>query len=97
MTPLQRMLASRHLFATHQSRAALDHPIEERLPLVSCPVLVVRGTRAPVAPATWSRQVAELLPDGWLREVPGAGHSMVYSSALELARVTDAFLVRDAV
>jgi 2-hydroxy-6-oxonona-2,4-dienedioate hydrolase len=74
------------------ARAALEHRVEEQLPRVTCPVLVVRGALDPIAPPDWARQVTALLPDGRLRVVPGAGHSMVYTNALELARVTDAFL-----
>lgn len=78
--------------AVASARAALGHHIEDRLPLLSCPALVVRGTRDTVAPSDWAQRMADLIPDGRLREVPGASHSMVYSNALELARVSDGFL-----
>jgi 2-hydroxy-6-oxonona-2,4-dienedioate hydrolase len=80
----------------HQGRATLRHRIEERLPAVRCPALVVRGSKDPVVPQDWAREVTQMLPDGELRVVPGAGHSLVYSHALELARITEGFLTQPA-
>jgi 2-hydroxy-6-oxonona-2,4-dienedioate hydrolase len=73
-------------------RSSMRYPIEERLPLVSCPALVVRGQRDRLVPLGWARRAAALLPHGELRVIPGAAHAMVYANALELARATDAFL-----
>ena len=81
-------------YGAHQGRAALRHRIEESLPDVRCPALVVRGSQDAVVPQDWARQVTQLLPDGELRVVPGGGHALVYANALELARITEGFLTR---
>lgn len=83
-------------YGVHQGRATLRHRIEERLPAVSCPALVVRGSKDPVVPQDWARQVTQMLPDGELRVIPGAGHALVYSHPLELARITEGFLTQQA-
>jgi 2-hydroxy-6-oxonona-2,4-dienedioate hydrolase len=56
-------------------RAALDHHIEERVPLVAAPILVVRGERDVVVPRRWARTVAAAAPQGRFVEVPGAAHA----------------------
>jgi 2-hydroxy-6-oxonona-2,4-dienedioate hydrolase len=74
------------------AREMLRHRIEERLPEVRCPTLVITGSRDPIAPPAWAAQAAALVPRGELRVVPGAAHSMTYSSPLELSRLTASFL-----
>lgn len=56
-------------------RAMLAHRIEDRLPLVTVPVLVVRGERDPVVPRRWARRLAQLAPRGTAVEVAGAAHA----------------------
>jgi 2-hydroxy-6-oxonona-2,4-dienedioate hydrolase len=56
-------------------RAALDHHIEERIPLVSAPVLVIRGERDAVVPRQWARALAAAAPQGRFVEVRGAAHA----------------------
>ena len=63
----------RRLVAT--ARAALDDRIEERLPLVEQPTVVVRGGADGFVSADWAEQVASLLPDGRLVVVPGEPHA----------------------
>lgn len=78
--------------AVHQVQFTVGHRIEERLPHVACPTLVVRGARDAVVPRGWAARVAELVPDGQFTEIPGTTHAMVYANPLELARVSEAFL-----
>ncbi|WP_143618379.1 alpha/beta fold hydrolase [Streptomyces alkaliphilus] len=40
------------------------------------------------------REVADLLPDGRLTEVPGAPHTLNHSSPVEMARITRELLTR---
>jgi pimeloyl-ACP methyl ester carboxylesterase len=61
------------------ARRMVDYRIEERLPLVTVPVAVVRGGRDPVAPAAFVRALAESAPDGSVTEVPGAAHLVQWS------------------
>jgi 2-hydroxy-6-oxonona-2,4-dienedioate hydrolase len=68
------------------------HRMEERLPLVSVPTLVIRGSRDRVVPQRWAEEVLKLLPRGELKVVPGAGHSLNYSHPIELVRTIRPFL-----
>jgi pimeloyl-ACP methyl ester carboxylesterase len=70
----------------------LEDRIEEKLPWVSVPTLVVRGSRDPIVPQRWAEEATKLLPAGWLVVIPGATHTANYGSPLELARVVRAFL-----
>lgn len=81
--------------ALRSFRYALAHAIEERLPEIRVPVLVVRGSRDPIVPQRWAEEVARLLPRGSLKVIPGGAHALNYGWALELARVVRPFL-RDA-
>lgn len=73
-------------------RYMLEDRIEEKLPRVSVPLLVVRGSRDPIVPQRWAEEATALLPRGRLVVVPGAGHTMSYAAPLELARVVRPFL-----
>jgi 2-hydroxy-6-oxonona-2,4-dienedioate hydrolase len=76
----------------HTLQMALSDPIEEKLPHLDVPTLVVRGTKDPVVPQKWAEEVVRLLPKGQLAVIPGAAHTINYSAPLELVRVTRAFL-----
>jgi 2-hydroxy-6-oxonona-2,4-dienedioate hydrolase len=66
--------------------------IEEKLPQVVAPTLVVRGTRDEIVPQCWAEEATRLLPRGRLVVVPGVPHTMNYSAPLELVRVIRPFL-----
>ncbi|HEY9747576.1 MAG TPA: alpha/beta hydrolase [Allocoleopsis sp.] len=71
---------------------ALEDRIEDKLPYLRVPTLVVRGKEDPVVPQQWAEEVVNLLPNGKLAVIPGGGHTLNYSAPLELVRVTRAFL-----
>ena len=74
-------------------RLALRDRIEDKLPRIAAPALVVRGSRDPIAPQPWTERVAALLPGGApLHVVPGAGHALNYSSPEKLAALVIPFL-----
>ncbi|MEY9214686.1 alpha/beta hydrolase [Thermobifida halotolerans] len=73
-------------------RHALDDPVTHKLPGVSAPAVVVRGTRDRVSEYRWATLAAELLPRGHLVEVPGEGHALNYSAPRVLARITEDLL-----
>ncbi|MTV25865.1 alpha/beta fold hydrolase [Nitriliruptoraceae bacterium ZYF776] len=73
-------------------RHALHDRPEERLPFLHQPALVVRGSRDPVVPPRWAREVADGLPRGELRELPGATHAVNHEQPAQTARVLDHFL-----
>jgi 2-hydroxy-6-oxonona-2,4-dienedioate hydrolase len=77
------------------AKYALEDRIEEKLPRVRVPALVVRGSKDPIVPQQWAEEVAQLLPMGKLAVVPGAPHTVVYDAPLELARVVRPFLSGD--
>jgi 2-hydroxy-6-oxonona-2,4-dienedioate hydrolase len=72
-------------------RRALEHGIEERLPQVAAPALVLRGEHDEIAPAAWAARVAALLPRGQLAGAPGA-HVLNYSEPGAVAARVEPFL-----
>ena len=67
-----------------QARFALDDEIEERLPAIDVPALVVRGAHDPLCPAAWCQEAAALLRTR-LITVAGGGHAVHYSHPREVA------------
>jgi pimeloyl-ACP methyl ester carboxylesterase len=76
-------------------RRALADRIEDKLPRLQVPTLVVRGARDPIVPQRWAEEAARLLPRGRLVVVPGAAHTMCFTSPDDLARVVRPFLEED--
>ena len=70
--------------------------VEEKLPRVRTPVLVVRGQCDPICQQHWAEEVIHRLPHGRLIVIPGVAHTLVYTSPLELARVTCPFVDKAA-
>jgi 2-hydroxy-6-oxonona-2,4-dienedioate hydrolase len=66
--------------------------IEDKLPHLGQPALVVRGGNDPIVPERWAEEATALLPDGRLRVIPGASHAVNYDAPLELTRVVRPFL-----
>jgi pimeloyl-ACP methyl ester carboxylesterase len=81
--PFRTMRALKH---------ALDDPIEDELPDVEAPTLVVRGTHDRLVPPSWAAQVAELLPRGEIATLAHAGHTIGSRGAESLAHLIDRFL-----
>lgn len=73
-------------------RYSLQDHIEDNLPHLQAPTLVVRGSRDPIVPQRWAEEATRLLPSGRLVVVPGAYHTVNFSSPLELVRVMVPFL-----
>ena len=68
-----------------QARHALDDRIEERLPQIDVPALVVRGAHDPLCPHRWAQEAAALLPQGRLVTIAGGGHAVHFSHPREVA------------
>jgi pimeloyl-ACP methyl ester carboxylesterase len=66
-------------YATELPRM-LGYPTLDAVRRTRCPVLVVRGSKDPVARARWAREVAGAAPDGRLVEVRGARHVVQHSA-----------------
>ena len=75
-----------------QARFALDDRIEERLPLIEAPALVVRGEHDPLSPARWCEEVGRAIPNARLVTIAGGGHAVHYSHPRELAAELSRFL-----
>lgn len=73
--------------AARTLRFALGYELEDVLPDVRVPALVVRGSRDPLVPGWWAREVARLLPAGELFTMEGAAHAFNYSRPEEFARL----------
>src|SRR3954451_13205204 len=63
----------------HALRVHLADALEEVLPKVPVPVLVLHGDQDRICTHAWARQLSELAPDGRFRTVPGA-HSFVWTT-----------------
>src|SRR4051794_11433431 len=58
----------------------LHDRVEERLPGVAAPTLVVRGMRDPISGHRWCEEIVAALPRGELAEIPGAPHAVNYAA-----------------
>ncbi len=76
-------------------RYALLDRIEEHLPLMLAPTLVVRGTRDPVVPQRWAEEATALLPQGRLVIIDRAAHDVNYNSPEKLVEAVQQFLQED--
>ena len=76
------------------ARAATKHRIEDRLPAVDVPTLIIAGERDAISPLSWNRRLAELAPRAELRVVDGGGHSMHGSHPIRLADLVADFVRR---
>ncbi|GAA2475436.1 hypothetical protein Ahu01nite_052850 [Winogradskya humida] len=73
---------------------AVTHRMARRIPLVSAPILVLRGQHDPIAPASWVEQAAALAHAGSTGEIPGSAHNAVTTGGTRVAALAAAF-VRD--
>jgi 2-hydroxy-6-oxonona-2,4-dienedioate hydrolase len=74
------------------SRYILRDRIEEKLPQMTSPVLVVRGERDPIVSQEWVESIDRLLPDSKLVVIPEAAHVVNFSHPVELSIAVRSFL-----
>ena len=74
-------------------RSAMEDPFLARLPHLTMPTLVVRGSRDSLSPREWSERVAATLPRGTYREVPGAPHAVNFACPDEYVAIVLDWLV----
>jgi hypothetical protein len=72
----------------------VEDPVDEKLPRLSCPVLVVRGGRDRVISSGRAQRVADLAPHGRLVVVPGYAHMAHYFGPLAVVPILRPFLFR---
>jgi pimeloyl-ACP methyl ester carboxylesterase len=85
--------STRMLLST--ARVALADRIEDRLPLIEQPTVVVRGGRDGFVTARWAQRVAALLPNGRLVVVPGEAHAVQYTRPDLVAGIVGELLVEE--
>jgi pimeloyl-ACP methyl ester carboxylesterase len=78
-------LATGPLTVLRQARLALEHRIEDVLPRIEQPVVVMRGVHDPICPHEWARTAAALLPRGALVTVASAAHAAHFSQPRQVA------------
>lgn len=66
--------------------------MEDKLPRIAAPVLVVRGALDPICNDAWAEQVARLAPRGRLVLIPGVAHTLCYTAPMDLAGVCRPFI-----
>lgn len=59
----------------------MAYDLQARVALVAQPVVVIRGSRDPVAPQLWCEKLAATAPDGSFLEVPGQPHIVQHGGA----------------
>lgn len=74
------------------ARYMLSDRIEDRLPLLPMPVLVVRGEHDPIAPQPWVEELVSLAPNGMSAIIPDAGHAVNYSAPVALVALIERFI-----
>jgi 2-hydroxy-6-oxonona-2,4-dienedioate hydrolase len=76
-------------------RSALADRIEDRLPLVDQPALVLRGEADRFVSADWAEQVARLLPRSQLVTLAGQPHAAHYTRPHLVAKLVGEFLLEE--
>lgn len=75
-----------------QARHMVSYPIEERVALLTMPVLVIRGSRDPIAGLAWCRMLRDTARDGRLVQIPGRHHLGQFGAAPAVASAIAAFV-----
>ena len=75
-----------------ESRVMFEDHIEDKLPRIDTPALVLRGSRDYTVSQEWAEEVAQRVGADRLYVLPGAGHALNYSDADQLIRFIRPFL-----
>lgn len=63
----------------------MSYDLEKKLSRIAQPVLVVRGSRDPVAPRSWCQKLAAIAAHGRFLEIPGKPHIVHHGAAARTA------------
>jgi pimeloyl-ACP methyl ester carboxylesterase len=75
---------------------SLRDRMEDRLPAVTVPTLVVRGERDALVPRPWAEEVTRLVPLARLATVPDSPHTVPFRAPEALAALVTEFVRQDA-
>ncbi len=73
-------------------RTAIADRIEDKLPRVECPTLILRGSRDPLVSDAWIRRLAGSMRCGHSQRLNGAPHAVNFSAAPAFAAAILAFI-----
>lgn len=73
-------------------RSMLQDPIGDKLPLLTVPVLLIRGEHDPIAPRAWLDEAARQIGTACTIAIPAGGHAVHYSAAKVVADTITPFL-----
>lgn len=73
-------------------RMVLRDRIEDKLPRIEAPTLIVRGGRDPVVPQEWAERATSLVPHSELKIIAEGAHTLNYSEPERFSRVILGFL-----
>lgn len=73
-------------------RSMLLHKVENVLPDLTQRALVLRGEHDRVCPTDWVSEVADLIPDSVMKELPGVGHETMVADPEDATAEIVAFL-----
>ncbi|WP_137144448.1 alpha/beta fold hydrolase [Mycolicibacterium sp. CR10] len=95
--PIDPAIALREMATGDVEFAAEPYDLVSAMPAFAWPTAVVSGGRDLTTPPAVARQIADLIPDSVLVELPTAGHSMLDTrehAALEICRQVSAGAIR---
>lgn len=68
-----------------QVRHMLEYPLEEKVALLSRPLLIIRGSADDIAGQRWCEQLEESAALGQISVIPGHRHLVHFTAAIEVA------------
>ncbi len=74
------------------ARSVIADRMEDRLPMIEQPTVIVRGSEDGFAGADWVRHAVDLLPQGRLVVVEGEAHAIHYTRPRIVARIVCEFV-----
>ncbi len=77
-----------------QVRHMLSYPLEEEVARVQLPMLIIRGSRDPIAKHEWSERLRDHARDAHLVEIPPHHHVVQESAASDVAQAIHSFVAR---
>ena len=72
----------------------VGYPMEQELPHVKAPTLVLRGSRDPIVSQEWAEQVAKRIPRAEVQTLPKSPHLLTFSAAPKLGDAVREFLAK---